>query len=115
MSTCTLLLFEVGPLRGAVVVDVGASKRSGKKGQSRRTEKKMKGDKSGGGGPGNGEKWRREGEQEEGEFCLSSETMETTGVQLQSIWSNGRGRTEKFLFRWQRVVLSCFCCYADGG
>lgn len=84
MSTCTVLLFEVGQLRGAVVVDVGASKRSGKKGQKQTTEKKMKGDKSGGGGPGNGEKRRREGEQEEGEFCLSSETMDTTGVQLRA-------------------------------
>lgn len=40
MSTCTVLLFEVGQLRGAVVVDVGASKRSGKKGQSRRQGEK---------------------------------------------------------------------------
>lgn len=40
MSTCTVLLFEVGQLRGTVVVDVGVSNRSGKKGQSRRQKKK---------------------------------------------------------------------------
>lgn len=67
----------------------------------------MKGDKSGGGGPGNGEKRRREGEQEEGELCLSSETMDTTGVQLQSVRSDERGGTEKFIFRSQRFVPIC--------
>lgn len=95
-STCTAVLFEVGQLRGAAVVDGGASKGSEKRTkQMKGKKKKMKGDKRRGRGTSNGEKRRREGEQEEGEFCLSSETVDTTGVWLQSRLSNERGRTEK--------------------
>lgn len=49
----------------------------------------MKEGKSGGRGTGNGEKQRREGEQE-GESCLSSKSRDTTVVWLQRGWSNER-------------------------
>lgn len=59
----------------------------------------MKGDKGGGRGTSNGEKRRREGEQEEGGFGLSSETVNHNRC---------RGRTEDFILRLESLNNNLF-------